>query len=148
MFLLYAKLGLWKKRLQHRFFFRKFSEIFKNIVFTQHLQTTAPANPIKILRNKCYDTKELHKILFSIWIFFHEHSRMRGLQGKREGISLTPHCHFHPLHWRLDINRVIAAGSSPLPIGSRRSRIGNIWFTKASHWSPSYAPERKNNFFI
>ena len=34
----------------------------------------------------------------SIWVFFHEHSRTTGLQGKGEGISLTPHYHFHPLH--------------------------------------------------
>ena len=35
---------------------------------------------------------------FSIWTFFHNHSRITGLQGKGEGISLTPHYHFHPLH--------------------------------------------------
>ena len=35
---------------------------------------------------------------FSILVFFHEHSRMTGLQGKGEGISLTPHYHFHPLY--------------------------------------------------
>ena len=33
--------------------------------------------------------------------------------GKGEGISLTPHYHFHPLHRRLDISRAITAGSSP-----------------------------------
>ena len=26
----------------------------------------------------------------SIWVFFHEHSQITGLQGKKEGISLTP----------------------------------------------------------
>ena len=40
-------------------------------------------------------------ILFSILVFFHEHSRITGLQGKGEGISLTPHYHFHPLHRHL-----------------------------------------------
>ena len=30
-------------------------------------------------------------IFFSIWVFFYEHSRITGLQGKGEGISLTPH---------------------------------------------------------
>ena len=34
---------------------------------------------------------------FSIWVFFHEHSRLTGLQGKGEGIYLTPLYHFHPL---------------------------------------------------
>ena len=34
--------------------------------------------------------------IFSIWVFFHEHSRITGLQGKEEGISLTPRYHFHP----------------------------------------------------
>ena len=55
-------------------------------------------------------------IFFSIWVFFHEHSRITGLQEKGEGISLTPHYHFHPLHRRLDISRAIAAESSPLHI--------------------------------
>ena len=27
---------------------------------------------------------------FSIWVFFHEHSRITGLHEKGEGISLTP----------------------------------------------------------
>ena len=53
---------------------------------------------------------------FSMWVFFHEHSRITGLQGKGEGISLTPHYHFHPLHRHLDINRAITAESSPLHI--------------------------------
>ena len=35
---------------------------------------------------------------FSIWVFFHGHSRITGLQGKGEGIILTTtstRCHFH-----------------------------------------------------
>ena len=60
-------------------------------------------------------------LFFSIWIFFHEHSRITGLQGKGEGISLTPHYHFHPLHRHLDISRAIAAESSPLYIASSRT---------------------------
>ena len=46
-------------------------------------------------------------IFFSIWVLFHEHSRITGLQGKGEGIPLTPHYHFHPLHRHLDISRAI-----------------------------------------
>ena len=63
-------------------------------------------------------------IYFSIWVFFHNHSRITGLQGKGEGISLTPHYHFHPLHKHLDNSRAITAESSPLHIGSRRTRTG------------------------
>ena len=70
---------------------------------------------------------------FSIWVFFHEHSRITGLQEKGEGISLTPHYPFHPLHKHLDISRAIAAESSPLHIGSSRTRMGNLWFPSASH---------------
>ena len=68
-------------------------------------------------------------IYISIWLFFHEHSRITGLQGKGEGISLTPHCHFHPLHGQLDISRAITAESSPLRKDSGRNRTGNLWFS-------------------
>ena len=70
---------------------------------------------------------------FSIWVFFHEHSQITGLQGKGEGISLTPHYHFHPLHRHLDISRAITAESSPLRIASSRTQTGNLWFPSASH---------------
>ena len=67
-------------------------------------------------------------IFFSIWVLFHEHSRITGLQGKGEGIPLTPHYHFHPLHRHLDISRAITAESSPLLIASSRTRIGTFGF--------------------
>ena len=60
-------------------------------------------------------------ISFSIWVFFHYHSRIMGLQGKGEGISLPPHYHFHPLHRHLDISRAITVKSSPLHIASIRT---------------------------
>ena len=60
--------------------------------------------------------KSKYIYFFSIWVFFHDHSQFTGLQGKGEGISLTPHYHFHPLHRHLDISRVITAESSPLHI--------------------------------
>ena len=41
-------------------------------------------------------------IFFSIWVFFHRHSRITGLQEKGEGILLTPHYHLHPLHRHFD----------------------------------------------
>ena len=68
---------------------------------------------------------------FSIWVFFYGHLRITGLQGKGEGISLTPHYYFHPLHRHLDISRVITAESSPLDIASTRTRTGNLWFPSA-----------------
>ena len=71
-------------------------------------------------------------IYFSIWVFYHDHSQITGLQGKGEGISLTPHYHFHPLHRYLDISRAITAESSPLHIASSRTRTGNLWFPSAS----------------
>ena len=43
-------------------------------------------------------------IIFSIWIFFREHSRITRLQRNGEGISLTPHYHFNPLHRHLGIS--------------------------------------------
>ena len=49
---------------------------------------------------------------FSIWVFFHEYSRFRGQHGNGEGIYLTPHYHFDPLHRHLDISRTITADSS------------------------------------
>ena len=63
---------------------------------------------------------------FSIWVFFHEHSRFTGQQRKGEGIYLTLLYHFHPLHRHLDISRVITAESSPLHIAGSRTRTGNL----------------------
>ena len=79
----------------------------------------------KLIENKKY--MYAHEcIFFSIWIFSHDHSRIAGLQGKGEGISLTSHYHFHPLHRRLDISQVITAESSPLHIASSQTRTGNL----------------------
>ena len=71
-------------------------------------------------------------VVFSVWLFFQNHSRINGLQGKGEGISLTPHYHFYPLHRHLEISRAITAESSPLHIGSSRTRTKNLWFPSAS----------------
>ena len=59
-------------------------------------------------------------VFFSVWVFFHNHSQITGLQGKAEGISSTPQYHFRPLHRYLDISRAITADSSPLHIASRK----------------------------
>ena len=64
----------------------------------------------------------MYIFFFSIWFFFHNHSRTTGMQGKRESISLTTHYHFHPLHRHLDISQAITAESSPLHIASRQTQ--------------------------
>ena len=65
---------------------------------------------------------------FYIWVFFDEHSRITGLQGKGESIYLTPHYHFHLLHRHLDISRMITAQSPPLHLASIRTQTRNLWF--------------------
>ena len=65
---------------------------------------------------------------FSIWVFFHNHSRITELQGKGEGVYLTPHYHFHQLHRHLDVSRAITTDSSPLHIGSSCTRTGTFGF--------------------
>ena len=82
----------------------------------------------KILERLMYN--RLYKYFFSIWVLFHKHSQITGLQGKEEGIPLT-HYHFHPLHRHLDISRAITAESSPLHIASSQIRTGNLWFLSA-----------------
>ena len=74
----------------------------------------------------------IKRFFFSIWFIFHNHSRTTGLQRKGEGISLTLHYHFHPLHIHLDIIPAITAKSSPLHIGSSRTRTVNLWFPNVS----------------
>ena len=69
-----------------------------------------------------YNYVSIHHHFFSIWVFFHEHSRITGLQGKGEGIPLSPRDHFQLLHRHLDISRAITAESSPLHIASSRTR--------------------------
>ena len=69
---------------------------------------------------------------FSIWVFFHEHSRFTGQQGKAEGIYLTSLYHFHPLHRHLNISRVITAESSPLHVAGSQTQTGNLWFPSGS----------------
>ena len=60
------------------------------------------------------EKKVLVKVVFSIRLFFQEHSQFTGQQGKKEAISLTSLYHFHPFHRNLDISQVIIAESLPL----------------------------------
>ena len=91
---------------------------------------------------------EKKNFFFSIWVLFHEHSRITGLQGKGKGIPLTPHYPFHPLHRHLDISRAITAESSPLRIASSRALTGNLWFPRASRLPLSYAPIVKGSRYL
>ena len=87
----------------------------------------------KIIVFKVQQKLRIYMLFFSIWVFFHNHSRTTGLQGKGEGegISLTPHCHFYLLHRNLDISRAITAETSPLHIGNSWTRTENLWFLSA-----------------
>ena len=69
---------------------------------------------------------------FYFWVFFHEHSRFTGEQGKEEAISLTPLYHSNPLYRHLVISQKITVESSPLYITSSQTRTGNRWFPSAS----------------
>ena len=71
-------------------------------------------------------------VFFSIWVFFHKHSRFTGQQGKGETISLTPLYHFHPRHRHFDISREITVESSPLHITRSWTRTGNLCFPSTS----------------
>ena len=74
--------------------------------------------------------KWVFQILFFFYVSFL--SRITGLEGKGEDISLTPHYHFHLLHRHLDISRAITEEISPLDIVSSRTRTGNLWFPSAN----------------
>ena len=87
----------------------------------------------------------IHKFSFFFFFFFlsgfsfttiHDSKDSRR---REEGISLTPHYPFHPLHRQLVISRAITAESSPLHIGRSRTRTGNLWFPSASRQPLSYA---------
>ena len=95
---------------------------------------------------------------FSRWVFFHEHLRFTGQQGKRDAISLTPLYHFHPFHRHFH-SRAITEENSTLQIASSQTRTGNLWFPSASHklrslkfnsygWSLSVPSERIRNHVV
>ena len=83
---------------------------------------------------------------FSIWVFFHKHSRITGLQGKEEGISLFPQYHFHPLHRQLDISRATTAESSPCTYPAAGLKPGALGFRAqvANHYATR--PKMRRNF--
>ena len=71
-------------------------------------------------------------LIFCVSVVFHEHSRFKGQQDKREAISITPLYHFYSLHRHLDISWVITAESSPLHLASSRTQTGNLWSKRKS----------------
>ena len=72
--------------------------------FSTHFIFHQPHNiSCKVFINVFRVYKE-YEAFFSIWVFFHKHSRFPGQQGKEEAISLIPLYHFHPLHRHLDIS--------------------------------------------
>ena len=75
---------------------------------------------------------EFASSIFSIWVFFHEYSRLIWQQGKGEVIFLCTFYHVHPLHRHLDISQVIATESSLLEIAGNQTRTVNLWIPNAS----------------
>ena len=77
-------------------------------------------------------------LFFSMWVFFHEHWWITGLQGKGRAFHYLLTTPFHPLHRHLDISGTMTAESLPLHIASSRTRTGNLWFPSASYWPGNY----------
>ena len=102
-------------------------------------------------------------LFFFYLVFFRNHSLITELQKKGEGISLTPHYHFHLLQSHLDISWVITGESSPLHMASSWTWTRNLWFpvkfgpkklfswillvldVRHSYKLPLYAISRKTN---
>ena len=62
-------------------------------------------NKVSVFPNSQTYTPIRKKNFFYIWVFFHDHSRIAGVYGKGEGISLTLHYLFHLLHRHLEISQ-------------------------------------------
>ena len=78
--------------------------------------------------------KNNFSVLFLSGFSFTNIHKSQDSRGNGEGISITPHHHFHPLHRHLDNSRVITAESPPLHIATSRTRTGNLWFPSASRF--------------
>ena len=129
-FLCYGKILLIKKHTYHLFTNGK--GLKDTLQFVYCIVCISKVKMIESTEEIFASGKQLWRFFFSVWVFFHDHLRITGLQGKGMGISLTPHYHFHPLHRHLDTGRANAARSSSLHIASSRTRTGNLWFPSAS----------------
>ena len=103
-----------------------------NVFSVLPLQIFQVQTKISTIRPVFLDHLSAFFCIFSVGVFLDDHSRITGMQGKEERISLTPHYHFHPFHRQLDISRAVTAKSSPLHRSSSRIRTGDLWFPSAS----------------
>ena len=53
---------------------------------------------ICVLHSWLSTRRQIQAFFFPIWVLFHEHSRITGLQGKGEGIPLTLYIIMHKLN--------------------------------------------------
>ena len=114
-----------KKRVTFIYVFNTLQSCMDNVTFSL---SSCVLNYWCFIILYMFFTRNLFFFFFPICVFFHEHSRITGLQENGEGISLTP----HQLHRHLDISWAITTESSPLHIASSRTRTGNLWFPSAS----------------
>ena len=98
-----------------------FGQLQKNVTMCPFRQVA------KMIHNESF--------FFSVWDFFHEHSRLTWQQGKQEGIYFTQLFHFHLPHRHLDISCAITAESSPLHIASCQTQSRNHLLSE--HKSPA-----------
>ena len=94
--------------------------IQRPLYFRQHVKENFSLNTFHCF-NQHYALKEIP--LFSIWAFFHEHSRFTGQQGKGEAISLTSFYHFLLLYRHLDISRDNTAQLNREPLVSKHKSL-------------------------
>ena len=77
---------------------------------------------------------------FSIWVFFHKHSRFTGQQTKRKTTFLTPFYHFDSFHRHLEISRAVATESSLIRSMLLHFYIIKWYLTELARYFP------KNNY--
>ena len=131
---------LYKKTFRTRFL-GHLQTVVKNVILYNNIFTNVAITKHKLKLSRYLKPNfwwkaflKLRRIffLFSIWVFYHEHSQFPGQQGKGEAIFLILFYHFHPLHRHLEIGQAITAESSLLYIASTRTRTGNPWLPSAS----------------
>ena len=112
------------KRLCQSLFFNKVAGLRAKTLFKKRLCRLCL--PLKFWKTPFLQNTSWRLLLFFIWVFFHGHSQITGLQMKGVRISLTPDYHFHLVHRHLDISEAITPESSFLHIGSSWTRTGKL----------------------
>ena len=99
------------------------SQIFYCFTDSFHQQVFALADPwyVIVISNSLKALFVFCIFFFSIWVFFQDHLWITELQGRRDGVYLTPLYLLHTLHRHLDISRAIIAGRSTLHWASTRA---------------------------